>query len=330
MKKKHPWRSVVMILLVLSAMQLSIGLKAQEIDTWFLIQNSAQGYKLSAPESAHATRYDPEGILHIDLDNEQTLLVRTIENSRGQSLAEWTDGWLAANLSPLDGQVGPGLKVSQRFTRSMQGVLAETVDSAGVAGSIRFTILAGGSHLYLLSYPLGDSGNESLFEQMVGSFEIGSVATDAGFEVYQTNPSQVITSLSVPCYSQKDSQWICDQLGTCTCNYNVCLTESFTTIGDAGCFITSQAMIWEYYSVPHFMNPQELDTCLTAQGAYYVTTVCTSGRCGAPYWPPSACRPSAVTYAGKSDPPDFSLLDSDLAVATQLLRTLTIGRITWS
>ena len=58
----------------------------------------------------------------------------------------------------------------------------------------------------------------------------------------------ITVPLNVPFFSQRDSKWGCDQLGSCT-DFSKCNTEiiNYTTIYSYGCFLTSKAMLFNYY-----------------------------------------------------------------------------------
>jgi PKD repeat protein len=289
----------------------AVGGFATEVG-WRLVQSGSHSYSLRCPASALVRRYDPEGILHVELADHQVLSVRVHDNPSNLSVHEWTEAWLETGIDTGDGlpEYAPPVRPVARNKMSVGDLQAETVIMAGSTAVTRRTILTTASRVYLIDYPLGHETNEGLFEQILTTFETGTFAGDSGLEAVPRDTLSVPT-LAVPYYSQKDPAWICDQLGTCNCNFNTCLSQSFTAIGDAGCFITSQAMIYQYYTQNGWMNPQQFDTCLTTAGAYGSWSGCVYGYCAAPYNPPSACRPSSVAYTGYLT--DLNVLDSDLA-----------------
>lgn len=76
--------------------------------------------------------------------------------------------------------------------------------------------------------------------------------------------------LPVPFFSQRDCRWASDQLGTCPYWYVPCGTkfnEKNNNINNFGCFITSTAMVFNYYHA-NFTNPGELNNCLRNNNGY--------------------------------------------------------------
>lgn len=302
--------AICLVLLLLPAMAGSA-----EGDGWRPVQSASQGYSLQCPTNALVRRYDPEGILHVELADYQVLTVRVHDNPDNLSAHQWTQRWLSSStgIDSGDGvpELSPLVPVVER-SEVMVGILpAESLLLAGPTAMTRRIILTTASQVYLIDYPLGHEINERIFDRILATFETGAFAGDSGLQVIARDTLTGIPTLPVPYYSQRDPAWVCDQLGTCNCNFNVCTTQSFTTIGDAGCFITSQAMVFQYYTQSQFMNPPQYDTCLTNNGGYGSWGGCDYGLCGAAYDPPAACQPGSVSYGGYST--DLGLLDSDLA-----------------
>ena len=120
-----------------------------------------------------------------------------------------------------------------------------------------------------------------------------------------------LAPLPVPYYSQRDQRWGCAQLGTCKCDLNGCTTQAYTTMADAGCYPTSQAMIFAYYAGGSYLDPGAYNQCLLAsQGYTAFPGACSNGVCGALDDAPAACRPSGLQYLGPSI--DKAILDEDL------------------
>jgi hypothetical protein len=133
-----------------------------------------------------------------------------------------------------------------------------------------------------------------------------------------------LAALPVPYYSQRDQRWGCSQLGTCGCNLNGCTSESFTTMADAGCYPTSQAMIFAYYAGGSFLDPGAYNECLRAnQGYTAFPAACSSGACGALDDPPAGCRPAGVQYLGPSL--DKAVLDDDLQNGHPAIAVVGVG-----
>ncbi|NLD72753.1 MAG: hypothetical protein GX649_08565 [Chloroflexi bacterium] len=133
-----------------------------------------------------------------------------------------------------------------------------------------------------------------------------------------------IGPLPVPYYSQRDERWGCEQIGTCTCDLNTCTAATYTTIADAGCYPTSQAMLFAYYGGGAFMDPGAYNRCLLAHGGYTAFPgACSNGLCGALDDPPAACRPPGLTYLGPSM--DRAVLDADLANGHPAIAVVGVG-----
>jgi ribosomal protein L31 len=311
--KKHRLTHIVIlvVILVLTVATQTWGIQAN--GRWILIQNATQGYALYVPPSATVQRYDPEGILHIELPAEyQVLTIRVYSNPDYLSVEQWMNSHFPGGTMKVGNETGPAIPIVSHGYINIDGQLAETFVLAGPTSLYRRTVLVSVDQVYLISYPVGHVDNESIFEQIVATFRTGDFIEDNGFQIFEADSTQAIANLSVPYYSQKDPQWTCDQLGTCNCDFDTCTAATHTGIGDAGCFISSQAMIFEYYNAPsHFMTPLELDTCLTNHNGYGSWSGCAYGLCGAPYSPLSSCSPSSVSYLGYST--DLAVLDNDLS-----------------
>ena len=312
MRSKRVWEWVLTIAIGLAVIFVpsTDRLAAEDGGQW--VRNGSQGYSLRRPIFAQVRRYDPDGILHVELADHQVLTVRVHHNPGNLSAHEWAEAWLAHGMDAGDGLVerAPLLPAVERSETSVGGLPAESLVLAGPAGLTRRTILTTASHVYLMDYPLGHETNEPLFDEMLASFESGAFAADSGVQVIEPDTLNSVPPLPVPFYSQLDPQWICDQLGNCTCDMDACTTESYTGIGDAGCFMTSQAMVFQYYTRNVLIDPQQYNNCLKSIGAYGSSSVCTLGLCGAPKNPPLPCRPELVKHTGVST--DLSVLDSDL------------------
>ncbi len=300
----------VLLLALVIIISISGTKEAKTEDDWLLVQNGSQGYAVHCPTSAIVRRYDPEGVLQIELLDHQTLTVRVRPNLAHLSATEWTDTWLSNKQLEDANDVRSPLPILARSHISIGNTIAEVVTRPGLQAVNRRIVIANDEQIYLINHPIGHAYNESVFNRIVSTFEANQNTHDSGFQIVETDSTQTISSLLVPSYSQTDPRWICDQLGTCNCDYNACTTQSYTTIGDGGCHITSQAMIFDYYA-GHFMDPQELDTCLTNNGKYgQAVGFCVNGNCGIDH-ATSPCIPSVVTFQGISW--DKAILDADLS-----------------
>lgn len=97
--------------------------------------------------------------------------------------------------------------------------------------------------------------------------------------------------LNVPMYDQQDEAWSGDQLGEC----------KDTTVGSAGCAITSIAMVFKYYGVD--TDPQDMNNWLIKENYY-------DGGCDVE-WRFADDRDEIVEWIG--DPPaDLDLIKSEL------------------
>lgn len=104
--------------------------------------------------------------------------------------------------------------------------------------------------------------------------------------------------IPVPLYRQCGESWSGDQLGTCS-----------LTMCDAGCAVTSKAMIFAYYGGS--MDPGQLNRCLRDHGGY-------ADGCLV-YWN-DTCAPEGVHYAGSGG------LDAELAAGYPVLAQVRSAR----
>jgi hypothetical protein len=277
-------------------------------EDWAVVQNRAQGYKLYRPPGAQVMWYTPEGILHIELPpNAQVLTVRVYENPDRLSAETWTDANLLNMKLKAASELVPMVPTIEREKVIVAGQPAETWVVVGPVRSYRRVVVPGGDTMYVIDHPVGEAYQESVFRTMVSTFETGRMFQDLGINRVESVTDVNIPPLPVPYYSQTDSRWVCDQIGSCYCYMGNCV--GYTGIGDAGCYIASEAMVYEYYT-GHFMDPQELDTCLTQNGGYTYWLGCGYGLCATSYMPLPQCSPATVSYESFSS--NRTLLDEDL------------------
>ncbi len=109
-------------------------------------------------------------------------------------------------------------------------------------------------------------------------------------------PEQPTGAMPVPCWGQCSSPWSGDQLGTC--NLTIC---------DAGCAITSVAMIFKYYGVN--TDPRIMNNYLKSHGGY-------AGGCSLYWTAPPGCSGGTVTYAGgyqcQTFPCDMNVVNAEV------------------
>jgi PKD repeat protein len=107
----------------------------------------------------------------------------------------------------------------------------------------------------------------------------------------------ITVPINVPFFSQQSSVWGCNQLGQCTQPSSTCIDADknivnmqYSTIRRYGCFLTSKAMVFDYYVryLPEYKDPGLLNTCLINNGGY------TPGDC-IMQWN-NACVPSGVSF----------------------------------
>jgi hypothetical protein len=272
-----------------------------------LVQVSDQGYTLRVPESAWVRYFPTEERLHVELDTGQVLMVGVFENPDQLSARDWTGFNLLDDSKRGVNPMVPLVPVVEQERLRVADRPAESLVIAGPVSLYRRTVVATPERVFLFGHPGGEDGQETPFREILDSFEISPVEADNGFRSMDSLTDEDIPNLAVPYYSQLDPRWICDQIGTCYCYMGNC--AAYTGIGDAGCYITGEAMIFDYYT-GGYMNPQELDTCLTQNGGYTYWAGCGYGVCATSYNPLPACSPAVVSYAGVSS--DLSLLDADL------------------
>ena len=128
------------------------------------------------------------------------------------------------------------------------------------------------------------------------------------------NARDITTPLNVPFFSQRDSRWGCNKLGSCLdsskCNTG---TVTHSTIYRYGCFLTSKAMLFNYYE-SEYTDPGELNSCLLNSDGYMQDTADSGYKSGFGYclmnWN-NACVPSGVSYIN-SKSGDIDSLSSDI------------------
>lgn len=309
--KIHSLWSAVLILAVFLPLS---GSEAQEETYWTTVQNASQGYSFRAPRSAIVRLYQPEGILHLEIPStHQVISVQVLENPTNLSAQDWTEAHLFNSQERGINPLVTRLPVTGRGQVRIGRQMAETFVVIGPVTTTRRTVLAGSQQVLMIDAASGEAKNEDLLLQILTSFEPFETAgqtsvVDRGFEVVRAAQSQTIPTIPVPFYSQTDPRWICDQIGTCGCWWGNC--SYYTGIGDAGCYITSEAMVFDYYT-GHYKDPQELNDCLTENNGYGLWQGCGWGLCAATYNPIAACKPRRVNYLGLSG--DLDVLDQDLA-----------------
>jgi hypothetical protein len=113
-----------------------------------------------------------------------------------------------------------------------------------------------------------------------------------------TMSATAAAQLPVPLYRQCGESWSGDRLGTCS-----------STMCDAGCAVTSKAMIFAYYGGSR--DPGQLNGCLRDSGGY-------ADGCLV-YWN-DTCAPAGVHYAGSGG------LDAELAAGYPVLTQVRSSR----
>jgi len=138
------------------------------------------------------------------------------------------------------------------------------------------------------------------------------------------NSTQDIANLPVPLYKQNDPAWSCEQIGTCTCASAKCGFPNTTTIGDIGCYLTSQSMMFQYFTYGTYKNPSQYNQCLKEVNGFLTTAACNQGKCGLPYnRTVPGCTPSTVSfhkyYTLSTGPLNLALIDDDLRAGYPVL-----------
>lgn len=99
----------------------------------------------------------------------------------------------------------------------------------------------------------------------------------------------------VPLFGQRDPRWAEDQLGGCPTSRMGARGNSY------GCFVTSKAMLYNYYQ-PGFTTPGQLNEYLANHGGYCVDTSCSSTGGCLMRWETTGAQaiggPSGVTAQG--------------------------------
>lgn len=274
---------------------------------WNTVQVFSLGFSLRVPESASVHFYKTEGVLRVEIGHDQVLSVRVAENPGKLSASAWSTSFLDDKTRRGIDPLVPMIPVMNRQVISLSGQTAETFQLVGPVTLSRRTVLVDGERTFLIDYPAGDGASLEVFDQIRASFQAGVSGRDSGFQLEQPQAGDNIDNLPVPYYSQTDPRWRCDQFGTCNCFFGLC--AYYTGIGDAGCYITSEAMIFDYYT-GHYKDPSELNECLTQNDGYGLWSGCTWGLCQASYEPISSCKPNVIQYENING--NLDVLDQDL------------------
>jgi hypothetical protein len=294
---KRAYTPVLLVVLIMSLGPASAEVVRSNEPNWIQIQDSQYGYAIQCPPDALASRYDPEGILHIVLPEvDRVMTIHARPNPGDLTATAWTDLWLSDRLPSRPDIFGPPPNPVRRNTVRVGDKLGEEVVWQGWEELHRRVIVSGSGRIYLIDHPLIASDSSSLFDRSIATFLVGDFPHDAGFRVSVSETTEGIEALTVPYYSQRALPWKCDQYGTCLFvpSWHTC-TQAYTTIEDAGCHISSQAMIFDYYT-GHWMDPGELDYCLTVNNQYFWQSYF-QGYCAAPSYT-SVCMPTSVSYLG--------------------------------
>jgi hypothetical protein len=286
--------------------------------TWLQLINSQQGYALQYPSGSRAILYQPEGVLHVKLNNEvDSFIIKVYGNPNRLPAQNWIALKLAENQRKSEIALEPVIR-AQDFEEIQVG---DQRGSAFLVSAfdhmLQNVVLASRFRAYEISFPAAPNPNDPqsqehdrIFREILTTFRIGSFDADQGFEVLTPQRTTAISDLNVPLLNQLDSSWKCNQLGTCACGctygQSACCkpTYSWLTIGGAGCAITSLAMVSNSYR-SDFTNPDQINSCLKQNSQYAYD----SGGCGncLVYWS-NSCMPSGVSYNGS----DSSKIDDDL------------------
>lgn len=268
-------RMVVLVAVVVSVVSMrekSIAASPDDVsfppDGWQELVNTRYGYTLWYPPSGEAKLYEPEGILHINLDGTSgPFLVYVHDNFEGFSAEEWAEHKRSEYLLPplIDSEE---ISVDDKDAFAYRSFAGDHWNQN--------VILAQSSSIYEIIFPQGNS-QEQMFRDILMTFRIGIplAAIDDGFDVIEPHLTEVISDLDVPRFLQGDSQWGGNTLGTCS-----------DTVAESGCAITSLAMIFNYYQ-SGFTDPGKLNSCLRNNGGYLNGCLV--------YWS-NRCMPSGVSY----------------------------------
>jgi hypothetical protein len=110
--------------------------------------------------------------------------------------------------------------------------------------------------------------------------------------------------IPVPVFTQDDPRWTFELLG-----------PTFDTVGQAGCAVTSAAMVLSAYGVD--TDPDRLNQYLTAHGGYTET--------GWVYWEKAAeVAPGGQVEKAYEDLPSYALIDQNLLAGNPVIIRLTL------
>jgi len=110
--------------------------------------------------------------------------------------------------------------------------------------------------------------------------------------------------IPVPIFQQNDPRWTFDLLGS-----------TIDTMGQAGCAVTSAAMVLSAYGVD--TDPQRLNQYLTTHGGYTEN--------GWLYWEKAAeVAPGGQVEKAYEDPPSYALIDQNLLAGNPVIIRLTL------
>jgi len=232
----------------------------------------------------YSVRYPPEGKVKVaklgDPITENNKLVFILIGSRGWVYIERFDNpeklsarsWVERFI--IDGERNTKRQEgSERWIVSCQEVITNDIKGIqliryGIDKKLQSVFLARDSHIFEISFPVADNPNDpnsksnyEIYNGILSSFDFIETQTEeisiAGFSDNDILADRGSFSvIDVPSFSQKDKRWGGQQLGNCVGIF----------VRDAGCAITSAAMLWKYQGDD--TDPGKLNTWLTNHNGY--------------------------------------------------------------
>jgi len=277
-----------------------------------VVTSKKDGISISVPMNYDVTYFSKENTYRFSFDEEPIFSLQIIKTeTECNALPEFL-----GNLGYRIGISIPEIIKSEKIS-DQEFIFYRIISVSGDMGGA-YSCDKGVNYFFTFSWAISDK-----VIPIIKTLSISPQGENSNYVEYMEDINSGVQFINVPFYSQKDPRWICDQIGTCICDFNTCTTETFSTIGDIGCLLTSQSMIFQYYTESSYKNPAELDYCLTTTGGYGNAGICTRGNCATWFNPPAQCKPASVSYAGKSTV--LSDLDSDLAAGYPAIALIDNG-----
>lgn len=318
---------VLVIIAYLSVLPLTSDsvVKAKDTAIMPITFQELLGVSLTIPKGAEVRVFSDSSTAHVYIPDEMLIILQKVPSIMDAASESWIQDVYMNYLQEsrtlfLDNQELVDVK---RYILPA-GLLGWQVTMANGMGDTVFDIVAlenGEEQLIILDTL--QNHRDDIYRNLLESIGLPSRSLHIEEHITEAdNKPMDIAKINVPIYLQTDPAWRCEQLGTCTCKSAYCGAPNIYTIWDAGCFMTSQAMIFQYYMQGSYMNPSQYNQCIKNVNGYRPLGEC--GNCALPsYNTIAGCTPNGVTwykyYTTTLAPLNFSIIDNDLMMGYPVL-----------